>query len=151
MISVGEMREFGAGWFDAVARGATAAEQAQFFLDPNARIYVVWNGVTISLAEHEKLHAQWINERHSFGQFDLTPLNAAPERVRARGTVYWQAEFPGRTGTQCDQGRGRRGLDPRARGLGRVEVCSLHQHLSPSCFRIPRRSICDRTRPREAG
>ena len=96
MISVGEMREFGAGWFDAVARGATAAEQAQFFLDPHARIYVVWNGVAISLAEHEKLHAQWINERHSFGPFDLTPLNAAPERVRARGTVYWQAEFLGR-------------------------------------------------------
>ena len=28
--------------------------------------------------------------------FDLTPLNASPERVRARGTVYWQAEFSGR-------------------------------------------------------
>ncbi len=96
MITVGEMRDFGGRWFDAVARGATAAEQAQFFLDPHARIYVVWNGVTISLAEHEKLHAQWINERHSFGPFELTPLNAAPERVRARGTVYWQAEFPGR-------------------------------------------------------
>src|SRR6476620_6012077 len=26
---------------------------------------------------------------------DLTPLNASPERVQARGTVYWQAEFPG--------------------------------------------------------
>ena len=34
--------------------------------------------------------------RHAFGHFDLTPLNEAPERVRARGTVYWQAEFPGR-------------------------------------------------------
>ena len=43
-----------------------------------------------------RIHAQWINERHSFGHFDLTPLNATPERVRARGTVYWQAEFPGR-------------------------------------------------------
>ena len=96
MITIGEMRDFGASWFNAVAKGATAAEQAQFFLDPQARIYVVWNGVTISLEDHEKLHAQWINERHSFGQFDLTPLNAAPERVRARGTVYWQAEFPGR-------------------------------------------------------
>ena len=43
-----------------------------------------------------RIHAQWINERHSFGHFDLTPLNATAERVRARGTVYWQAEFPGR-------------------------------------------------------
>ena len=96
MITIGDVRDFGASWFDAVASGASAAEQAQFFLDPQARIYVVWNGVTINLEDHEKLHAQWINERHSFGQFDLTPLNAAPERVRARGTVYWQAEFPGR-------------------------------------------------------
>ena len=95
MITVGDVRDFGASWFDAVARGATAAEQAQFFLDPHALIYVVWNGATIGLKDHEKLHAQWINERHSFGHFDLTPLNATPERVRARGTVYWQAEFPG--------------------------------------------------------
>ena len=46
--------------------------------------YVAWNGATISLEDHETLHAQWINERHSFGHFDLTPLNASPERVRAR-------------------------------------------------------------------
>jgi hypothetical protein len=26
----------------------------------------------------------------------LTPLNASPERVRATGTVYWQAEIAGR-------------------------------------------------------
>ena len=31
-----------------------------------------------------------------FGHFDVTPLNASPERVRATGTVYWQAEFAGR-------------------------------------------------------
>ena len=36
MITVGDVRDFGASWFDAVARGATAAEQAQFFLDPHA-------------------------------------------------------------------------------------------------------------------
>jgi hypothetical protein len=67
--------------------------RAHFFLDPHARIYVAWNGATINLKEHETLHAQWIN---SFGHFDLTELNASPDRVRARGTVYWQAEFPER-------------------------------------------------------
>jgi hypothetical protein len=30
------------------------------------------------------------------GHFELTPLNASPERVRDTGTVYWQAEFAGR-------------------------------------------------------
>jgi len=96
MITLDEVQDFGTTWFNAVARGASAAEQAQFFFDPHARIYVVWNGATISLEDHEKLHAQWINEHHRFGHFDLTPLNASPERVRARGTVYWQAEFPER-------------------------------------------------------
>ena len=51
-----------------------------------------WNGVTFSLEEHHELHTQWINERHQFGQFSLTPLSASPERVRAVGTVYWQKE-----------------------------------------------------------
>jgi hypothetical protein len=96
MITVDEVRDFGRRFFDAVASGASAAKQAQFFLDPHARIYIAWNGATISLEDHETLHAQWINEHHSFGHFDLTPLNASPERVRARGTVYWQAEFSGR-------------------------------------------------------
>ena len=96
MITLDEVREFGMRFFDAVAGGASAAEQAHFFLDPHARIYVAWNGATINLKEHETLHAQWINEHHSFGHFDLTELNASPDRVRARGTVYWQAEFPER-------------------------------------------------------
>ena len=96
MITLDDVQDFGTSWFNAVATGASAAEQAQFFFHPHARIYVIWNGATISLEDHEKLHAQWINERHRFGHFDLTPLNVSPERVRARGTVYWQAEFPNR-------------------------------------------------------
>src|SRR4029078_4277612 len=96
MITLDDVQDFGTSWFNAVTTGASAAEQAQFFFHPHARIYVIWNGATISLEDHEKLHAQWINEQHRFGHFDLTPLNASPERVRARGTVYWQAEFPDR-------------------------------------------------------
>ena len=96
MITLNEVLEFGTSFFDAVANGASAAEQAQFFLHPHARIYIAWNGATISLEDHATLHAQWINEHHAFGRFDLTELNASPNRVRARGTVYWQAEFPDR-------------------------------------------------------
>jgi hypothetical protein len=80
MITLGEVREFGTHFFDAVAGGASAAEQAQFFLDPHARIYIAWNGATISLKQHETLHAQWIDEHHSFGHFDLTELNASPRK-----------------------------------------------------------------------
>ena len=77
---------------NAVATGASAAEQAQFFFHPHARIYVIWNGATITSRITGNCTPQWINERHRFGHFDLTPLNASPERVRARGTAYWQAD-----------------------------------------------------------
>src|SRR6476620_4608529 len=127
MITQDEVQDFGTRFFNAVASGASAAEQAQFFLDPHARIYIAWNGATISLEDHERLHAQWINEHHSFGHFDLTPLNASPERVQARGTVYWQAEFPERPPTKRDQGRRRGRLDQRAYDLRRAKVRSLHQ------------------------
>jgi hypothetical protein len=96
MITVEDVRDFGDRWFETVERGGSAEDQAAFFRDRHARIYVVWNGVTFSLEEHAKLHTQWINERHQFGHFMPTPLNASPERVRATGTVYWQAEFRGR-------------------------------------------------------
>ena len=53
MITVDEVRDFGTRFFDAVGSGASAAEQAQFFLDPHARIYIAWNGATISLEDHD--------------------------------------------------------------------------------------------------
>lgn len=96
MITVDDVRDFGNRWFDTVGNGGSAADQAAFFHDPHARIHVVWNGATFDFEEHHRLHTQWINERHQFGHFHLTPLNASPERARATGTVYWQAEFAGR-------------------------------------------------------
>ncbi len=96
MITVDEVQDLGTKWFDAVMNGASPADQAAFFLDPHARIHVLASGLTISFEEHHRLHAQWRNEVHRFGPFHLTPLHASPERVRATGTVYWQAEIPGR-------------------------------------------------------
>jgi hypothetical protein len=52
MITLDEVREFGTRFFDAVAGGASAAEQAQFFLNPHARIYMAWAGATISLKDY---------------------------------------------------------------------------------------------------
>jgi hypothetical protein len=92
-ITVEEVVAFADKWFLTVWGGGSAAAQAAFFLDPNARIYVVQGGETISFPEHEKLHRQWTNERHLFGAFNITTLNANPERVRATGTVYWEAQY----------------------------------------------------------
>jgi hypothetical protein len=93
MITLDEVHAFANRWFGTVANGGSAADQAAFFIDPHARIYVLANGVTFGFEDHQRLHTQWINEIHRFGPFSLTPLNASPERVRAVGTVYWQAEF----------------------------------------------------------
>jgi len=79
-------------FFEAVKSGS-AADQAACFLDPHARIHIVNTGDTIGFEDHAKLHRQWTNERHLFGHFTLTPLTTAPERARATGTVYWQAEY----------------------------------------------------------
>jgi hypothetical protein len=95
MITI-EVHAFGHRWFDTVGRRGPAEDQAAFFLDKHVRIYILRNGVTFGLEEHHKLQAQWINERHEFGHFSPMPLSASPERVRAVGTVYWQAEFRGR-------------------------------------------------------
>lgn len=95
-ITLDEVLDHGARWFDTVKSGGSAAAQAAFFIDPHSRIYVMESGVAIGFADHQKLHAQWINESHRFGDFSLTVLSATPDRVRATGTVYWQAEFPGR-------------------------------------------------------
>jgi hypothetical protein len=92
-ITLDEVEAFAHKWFDTAFGGGAAAAQAAFFLDPNSRIVVVQGGETISFPEHETLHKQWTNERHLFGRFNITTLNAKPERVRATGTVYWEAQY----------------------------------------------------------
>lgn len=96
MITEDDVYDFGDRWFNTVSSGGSAADQAAFFLDIHSRIYVLSNGTTFSFEEHHEPHAQWIDELHRFGHFRLTPLNASPERVRATGTVFWQAEFAAR-------------------------------------------------------
>ncbi len=95
-ITLDEVKDFATRWFSTVMNGGSAAEQAAYFLDPNSRIQILEIGVAYSFEEHHKLHAQWIDEVHRLGPFVLTTLNTSPPRVRAIGTVYWEAELPGR-------------------------------------------------------
>ena len=92
-ITEAEVRALGDRFFQTVADGGNAADQAAFFVFPESRIYVMEGGETIGFEQHQRLHRQWTNERHIFGDFNLTLLNGAPERVRATGTVYWEAEY----------------------------------------------------------
>src|SRR5260221_10420431 len=89
-ITLKDVLDHGARWFNTVASGGSAAAQAAFFLHPNPLIYVMATGVAISLDDHHRVHAQWVDEVYHFGPFNLTVLSTLPSRVRARGTVYWQ-------------------------------------------------------------
>lgn len=97
-ITLQEVLDHGNAWFEVVMTGGSAEAQAAFFLHPHARIYVMNNGASFDMAGQAGLHTQWINEVHSFGEFTVTPLSQSPERVRATGTVYWQAEYRDRKG-----------------------------------------------------
>jgi hypothetical protein len=95
-ITLQEVLDFADRWFHTMMHHGSPAEQATFFADPHSRIYVLEGGETIGFEEHYKLHLQWTNERHRFGNFLLTVLKTSPERVRATGQVHWQAEYVSR-------------------------------------------------------
>ena len=90
-ITLDEVLDLAKQFFAATASGR--GDQPSFFLDPHSRIHIGESGEAIALDDHQKLHAQWINERHILGSFNLTALSTAPERVRAVGTVYWEAQY----------------------------------------------------------
>lgn len=92
-ITLDETLHFAEKFFATVASGG---DQDSFFLHSHARIYVLQGGETIGLEDHKKLHSQWTHERHLLGQFALTTLSTKPERIRATGTVYWEASYRGR-------------------------------------------------------
>jgi hypothetical protein len=73
--------------------GGTAAEQAKFFLHPQPQIFIP-HGEDISLQTNYEIHQKLTDEHHVAGaQWEVTPLNDAPERVRAVGAVYWQGRL----------------------------------------------------------
>ena len=92
-ITLAEVLDLAEQFFDTVAGGGTGMDQAVFFLDPQSQIHIVASGEAIALEDHHTLHAQWTDERHIFGRFNLTVLNTSPDRVRAVGTVYWEARY----------------------------------------------------------
>ena len=91
-IALEEIYHLADEWFHSVASGEPGSSTARLFRYPDARIYVD-NGQAFSLDEHCLLHARWTDESHVLGDFRLTPLCDAPPRVRAKGTVYWEARY----------------------------------------------------------
>jgi len=79
-------------WFETVHSGASGSEVSRYHLYPDARIFTP-DGSALDLDTHQKLHAKWTDEVHEIGDFYITELSSSPERVRAEGTVYWEARY----------------------------------------------------------
>src|SRR5689334_14005749 len=71
----------------------TAAEQAEFFLYPEARI-IILHGEDVSLQKNFEIHQKLTDEIHiPQKNWLITPLCTSPERVRAVGCVYWEGRL----------------------------------------------------------
>ena len=92
-ITLKEVLEFGDRWLTTVMSRGSGAEQAVFFVDPDSRLYVLEGGELMTFQNNYDLHSQLTNEIHILGDFTLTVLNISPDRVRATGRFYWQAEY----------------------------------------------------------
>jgi hypothetical protein len=80
---------------DVSMNGGTAAEQAKFFLHPEPRIFIL-HGEDITLQANYEIHQKLTDEHHvAADQWEITPLNDSPDRVRAVGAVYWQGRLKG--------------------------------------------------------
>jgi hypothetical protein len=92
IIAVKDVRDLAENWFHGVASGEPGISLARLFRYPDARIHVP-DGEAFSLEDHRMLHTRWTAEKHLPGDFDLTSISDTPPRVRAVGTVYWEARY----------------------------------------------------------
>lgn len=92
-ITPQEVHEFADRWLTTVLSRGTPAEQAVFFVDPDSRLYVLETGELMTYQDNYNLHCHLKNEVHTLGDLTLTVLNTLPDRVRATGRFYWQAEY----------------------------------------------------------
>jgi hypothetical protein len=91
-ITVKDVCDLAENWFHGVAAGEPGSSIARLFRYPDARIHVP-DGQAFSLEDHRLLHTRWTAEKHLLGDFQLTSISETPPRVRATGTVYWEARY----------------------------------------------------------
>ena len=91
-ITASEVYDLARDWFHGVTTGESGSTIARLFRYPDARIYAP-NGQAFTLEEHRVLHSKWISDRHVLGDFQLISISDDPPRIRATGTVYWEARY----------------------------------------------------------
>lgn len=91
-IAVEDVRALADDFFHSIASGESGSSLARLFRHPDSRIHTP-DGQAFSLEDHRLLHTRWTAERHQLGEFQLMPISDDPVRVRAVGTVYWEAQY----------------------------------------------------------
>lgn len=127
-------------WFHGVASGEHGSSIARLFCYPDTRIYTP-DGQAFSLEEHRLLHTRWTAEKHELGDFHLTPISDSPQRVRAVGTVYWEARYLETPSTGSDLIKAVAGedwiIEKRPDGkLCFVLYCTSFFHLLPESAQV---------------
>lgn len=91
-ISPEQFQQFINDFFHAVTIDKTGETIKTFFKNQKGQI-VSPNGQAFGFKDHQQLHSIWKNEIHTLGTFTLVKINEDPIRIRATGTVYWQATY----------------------------------------------------------
>lgn len=97
MIATEEVMELGARFRELVRTHAPVEDIEPFFIDS---FILIPDGQLMSLEAHQAMHLDFVDETHHWREMSVVPICEDPERVRATGSVAWEASFrdgrPGR-------------------------------------------------------
>ena len=97
MITAEEVMKLGERFWELVRTHAPVEEIEPFFINP---FILIPDGQLMSLEAHQAMHLDFKDETHQWREMSVVPICEDPERVRATGSVAWEASFsdgrPGR-------------------------------------------------------
>ena len=97
MITSEDVMALGETFWELTRSHAPIESIHPLFINPGV---LIPNGELMTLEAHHAMHREFKDQVHDWREMTVTPINAAPERVLAVGSVAWEASFtdgrPGR-------------------------------------------------------
>ena len=97
MITAEDVMELGETFWELTRTHAPIESIRPLFINPGV---LIPNGELMSLDAHHAMHRAFKDQVHEWRTMTVTPISEDPERVRAVGSVAWEASFsdgrPGR-------------------------------------------------------
>ena len=97
MITADEVMDLGERFWELVRTHAPVEAVEPFFINP---FILIPDGQLMSLGAHQAMHLDFRDETHEWRDMTVVPICHQPDRVRADGSVAWEASFsdgrPGR-------------------------------------------------------